>query len=59
MGEREQMIKRLITRIKKLINSWHYRMCMIGIMSDAIEYGIEPDVVDYWLEANYENHYGR
>lgn len=53
------MIKRLIIRIKKRINSWHYRMCMIGIMSDAIEYGIEPEVVDYWLESNYENHYGR
>ena len=29
------------------------------IMSDALEFGLEPDVVDVWLESNYINHYGK
>lgn len=59
MGEREQMIERIIHRIRKFIIDWHYELCMTGIMGDAIEHNIDADIVDKRLENNYKNHYDK
>lgn len=47
----------LFSYVKKLHNDWSYSQGMTKIMSDAMEYGIDPDIVDKQLEANYKNHY--
>lgn len=43
--------------IRKILNDISYQWHMNGIMSEALEYGLEPDIVDSWLDANYKNHY--
>ena len=50
-------MKKIIQWIKNKLNVMHYNSCMNGIMSDAIEYDIEPHIVESWLQANYENHF--
>ena len=48
----------MILKIKSFINHLSYKLWMSRIMSDAIEYNVEPHIVDSWLYANYINHFG-
>ena len=41
----------IVTEIS--FNYWNNR-----IMSDAMEYDLDPAVVERQLQANYQNHYG-
>ena len=51
------MIKSIISHIKSMLNELDYTATEIAIMSDAVRYGLDADVVDVWLEYNYVNHY--
>ena len=51
------MIKSIISHIKSILNELDYTATEIAIMSDAVRYGLDADVVDVWLESNYVNHY--
>lgn len=53
-----KLFKNIKQKIIAYINDLDYKMWVIKIMSDAIEYGEEPEVVEYFLENNYKNHYG-
>ena len=53
------MLKNIINQIKTTLNDLHYEVWNSWIMSDALEFGLDPDVVDVWLESNYINHYGK
>lgn len=48
---------KMIKRIKSILNNIKYRLAMIEIMSQAMEYDLEPEIVKSWLDANYQNHY--
>ena len=48
----------ILLKIKSFINYLSYQSWSIRIMSDAMEYDIEPHIVNSWLEANYINHFG-
>ena len=48
----------IILKIKSFINHLSYKVWMTRIMSDAIEFDVEPHIVDSWLYANYINHFG-
>lgn len=52
-------MKALIKKIKAICNDISYNLWLTRIMSDAMEYDIEPNIVNSWLKANYENHYGK
>ena len=52
-------MRKLILKIKKILNDISYELWMTRIMSDAMEYDIDSKIVDSWLQANYENHYGK
>lgn len=52
------MIKSIISFIKSMLNELDYTATETTIMSDAVRYGLDADVVDVWLKSNYINHYG-
>ena len=54
-----KIVRMLIDKIKNWFNDLHYEMGVISIMSDALEYDLSVDTVCFWLENNYENHYGK
>ena len=39
-----------------LIEKIRYAIALNKILSDAIEYGIEPDILEKWQDSCYENH---
>ncbi len=39
-----------------LIEKIRYTVALNNILSDAIEYDIESDVLEKWLDSCYENH---
>jgi len=53
------MLKIIINRIKAMLNDLHYEVWNDWIMSDALEFGLEPEFVEMMLESNYINHYGK
>ena len=53
------MFIEIIQKIKTYINDLDYTLWNIRIMSDAIEFSEDADTVNAFLEANYENHYGK
>ena len=52
------MLKKLFSKIKAKLNDIDYNRWETRIMSDALEYHIEEDIVKKQLNANYKNHYG-
>ena len=52
-----ELLKSWIKKIKKWYNDLDYQLSMNSIMSEAIEYGEDPDAVDFYLKNNYKNHY--
>lgn len=50
-------MKKFVSIIKKILNDISYNLWSIKIMSDAMEYDLDPQIVDAWLDANYKNHY--
>ena len=52
------MIVMLVNRIKSMINDIHYSLWKSRIMSDAMEYNLDTEVVEFYLHNNYINHYG-
>ena len=46
----------LSNKIKYILAELSYRLGVICIMSDAMEFSLDPDVVDKFLEANYKNY---
>ena len=51
--------KKLFTKIKAIINDIDYECWNTRIMSDALEFDIDENTVERWLDANYRNHYER
>ena len=51
--------RKLFTKIKAIINDIDYNRWETRIMSDALEFDIDEDTVEKWLDANYKNHYER
>lgn len=51
-------MRAILLKIKSFINHLSYEAWSIRIMSDAMEYNIEPHIVASWLDANYINHFG-
>lgn len=45
--------------LKQKLNDLDYEMQNIKIISDAIEFNEDSDLVTRLLEANYEVHYGK
>ena len=56
---KENGMRNIIRIIKRFFNDISYQWHNNCIMSEALEYDIEPHIVDSWLEANYKNHYER
>lgn len=46
----------MVKWIKKKLNNIRYRHAVNRIMSEAMEYSIEPNVVEFWL-SNCEKYY--
>lgn len=57
--EVNNMFKKLFTKIKAIINDIDYECWNTRIMSDALEFDIDENTVEKWLDANYKNHYER
>ena len=53
------MFKKLFTKIKATINDIDYKCWNTRIMSNALEFDIDENTVEKWLDANYRNHYKR
>lgn len=53
------MFRKLFAKIKAIINDIDYECWNTRIMSDALEFDIDEDTVEKWLDANYRNHYER
>ena len=45
--------------LKQKLNDLDYEMRNVKIISDAIEFDEDSDLVSKLLEANYEDHYGK
>lgn len=45
--------------LKQKLNDLDYEMRNVKIISDAIEFNEDSDLVTRLLEANYEEHYGK
>ena len=54
-----KMLKKLFYKIKEKLNDIDYNRWETRIMSDALEFDIDEDTVEKWLDANYKNHYGK
>ena len=50
-------MKKFVLKIKKILNDISYNLWSTRIMSDAVEYDLDPQIVDAMLDANYKNHY--
>lgn len=51
------MLRKLFTKIKTIINDIDYSLWETRIMSDALEFDEDVDIVKAQLNANYKNHY--
>lgn len=51
------MLKKLFSKIKEKLNDIDYSLCETRIMSDALEFDEDVDIVKAQLNANYKNHY--
>lgn len=52
-----KMLKKLFSKIKEKLNDIDYSLCETRIMSDALEFDEDVDIVKAQLNANYKNHY--
>lgn len=50
-------MKKFVLIIKKILNDISYTLWSTRIMSEAIEYDLDPQIVEGMLDANYKNHY--
>lgn len=53
----DNMLRKLFTKIKTIINDIDYSLWETRIMSDALEFDEDVDIVKAQLNANYKNHY--
>ncbi len=56
-NKEDDIMKKVCLIIKKILNDISYDLWSTRIMSDAMEYDLDPQIVEAMLDANYKNHY--